>query len=80
MFFKKLIAWFEVIGTAKAASNMAAMGLHQEAKNLMLMNRKAKQTIKELNALSNRELQDIGISRGEIHSIAYGKSGAMTSV
>lgn len=27
-------------------------------------------TIKELSALSNRELSDLGISRGEIYSIA----------
>ena len=33
---------------------------------------KARQTIKELNALTTRELNDIGIGRGDIHSIAYG--------
>lgn len=30
----------------------------------------AKRTIKELSALSNRELNDLGISRGEIHWLA----------
>jgi len=79
MFLKKLVAWFEILGTARAAAAMANMGHHNEAKQLMLMNKVAKQTIKELNALSNRELQDIGISRGEIHSIAYGKSDDMRS-
>jgi uncharacterized protein YjiS (DUF1127 family) len=32
--------------------------------------RQAAETIKELNKLSNAELRDIGISRGEIHDIA----------
>jgi uncharacterized protein YjiS (DUF1127 family) len=40
----------------------------------MLQHAKAKQTIKELSALSDRELNDIGIARGEIHSIAFGQS------
>lgn len=31
---------------------------------------KVRQTIKELSALTNQELWDIGISRGEIYSIA----------
>jgi uncharacterized protein YjiS (DUF1127 family) len=36
------------------------------------MRREINQTIKELNKLSNRELQDIGISRGDIYSVAAG--------
>jgi uncharacterized protein YjiS (DUF1127 family) len=31
----------------------------------------ANKTIRELSALSNRELSDMGISRGDIYSIAY---------
>lgn len=34
--------------------------------------KEVRQTIKELNKLSNRELQDIGISRGDIYSVAAG--------
>jgi len=33
-------------------------------------------TVKELNKLSDRELQDIGIHRGMIHSVAGGKNRA----
>lgn len=32
--------------------------------------RKASETIKELNRLTDKELKDIGITRGDIHSIA----------
>lgn len=31
----------------------------------------ARRTYKELNSLSDYELRDIGISRGDIHAIAY---------
>ncbi len=34
--------------------------------------REAKRTIKELSKLTDRDLKDLGISRGEIYSIAYG--------
>lgn len=34
--------------------------------------RKASETIKELNRLTDKELKDIGITRGDIHSIAMG--------
>jgi uncharacterized protein YjiS (DUF1127 family) len=32
---------------------------------------KVRETIRELSRLTNHELNDIGISRGEIHSIAH---------
>jgi uncharacterized protein YjiS (DUF1127 family) len=32
----------------------------------------AKQAMRELNSLSNRELNDIGISRGDIYSVIHG--------
>ena len=54
------------------------IGLHSVAewfKRLnayMVRNRLAKQTIKELSRLSDRELNDMGLSRGEIYSVAYG--------
>ena len=34
----------------------------------------ARATVKELSKLSDKELRDIGIARGDIHSIAYGCS------
>jgi uncharacterized protein YjiS (DUF1127 family) len=33
--------------------------------------RKAHETIRELNKLSNYELKDIGLSRGDIYSVAH---------
>lgn len=33
--------------------------------------RATSETIRELSKLTNEELRDIGISRGEIHDIAY---------
>ena len=50
----------EVVGFLKHWKNA-----YQEHKAVM-------QTVKELNALSNRELNDIGIARGDIYSIARG--------
>ena len=34
--------------------------------------KQVRQTVKELNQLSNKELQDIGISRGDIYTVATG--------
>ena len=34
--------------------------------------REVKRTIKELNKLTDRDLRDLGISRGEIYSVAIG--------
>lgn len=34
--FAKLITTFEVMGTSRAASQLAQMGYHEEAKHLML--------------------------------------------
>lgn len=36
--------------------------------------RNVRQTVKELNQLTNRELNDLGISRGEIYAVATGDS------
>ena len=33
--FTKIIAWFERIGTARAAAELARQGYHKEAKRLM---------------------------------------------
>lgn len=70
--WKKIMAWFELVGTTVAAQRLANMGYIEEAKNLMIQNAKAKATIKELSALTDKELNDIGISRGMIHSVAHG--------
>ena len=41
-FFAKMITTCEAIGTARAAHQLAIMGLHKEAKKLMLNNKKEK--------------------------------------
>jgi uncharacterized protein YjiS (DUF1127 family) len=41
---------------------------------------KVRQTIKDLSALSDYELNDIGIARGDIRNIAYGDSTLKRSV
>ena len=38
--FDKMIATFEAIGTARAASQLASMGYYEEAKYLMLESKK----------------------------------------
>lgn len=38
------------------------------------LNVEIRQTIKQLNRLSDKELNDIGITRGDIHSVANGCS------
>ena len=73
LFLRKLMAFFESVGYATAASRLANMGHIEEAKQLMLHRAKAKQTIKELRALSDKELNDIGIARYDIERIAYEK-------
>ena len=40
----------------------------------------ARKTVKELSALNNRELNDIGIGRGDIQSIAYGDKTLLRNV
>ena len=55
---------FEIIGLNSIANwfkNLNAKLAHQS---------KVRQTIKELSALSDAELRDIGIGRGDIYSIA----------
>ena len=34
--------------------------------------RQIQETIRQLSALSNRELNDMGIGRGDIHAVAHG--------
>lgn len=45
--------------------------LIRNLKHTYARNRKINATIKELRALSDSELHDIGISRGEIYDIAH---------
>lgn len=40
-------------------------------KDAMVKRRVYRQTVKELSALSDRDLCDLGISRGEIHYVAH---------
>jgi len=41
------------------------------AKNAYIRSKDISETIKELNKLSDADLKDIGISRGEIYSVAH---------
>jgi len=41
--------------------------------NAMARSATANKTIKELSSLTDKELNDIGISRGEIYSLAWGE-------
>ena len=45
--------------------------LIHEVKKARIRNAAIKSTIRELNRLSDRELNDIGISRGEIWTVAH---------
>lgn len=40
-------------------------------RNTIEYNRKVRDTMKELSQLTNHELNDIGISRGEIYTVAH---------
>ena len=57
------------------------IGLKQIAEFFVNLNEKrirrkaAHKTIKELSALTDRELWDMGITRGEIYTVAYEKAG-----
>jgi uncharacterized protein YjiS (DUF1127 family) len=73
LMFKRLMNWFEMVGYARAAQRLAQMGYLKEAKELMIQREASRQTYKELSALSDKELNDIGINRGDIYRIAFGK-------
>lgn len=48
------------------------LDLIKDLKASYVHRKEIKSTIKELHKLTNRELQDIGISRGDIWAIAHG--------
>jgi uncharacterized protein YjiS (DUF1127 family) len=56
------------------------IGLHSVAEWFKRLNAKlqkramVKRTIKELSQLSDRELNDMGLARGDIYSVAHGTS------
>ena len=70
-FLRKIMQTFEIAGYARAAQQLATMGYMEEAKRLMVEECAKRQTFKDLNALTDKELKDIGISRGQIYDIAY---------
>ena len=77
--YYRFVAYIEIMGYARAASALAQRGMYAEAKSLILQSAKARQTAKELSALSDAELRDIGISRGDIWSIANGRTDDLRS-
>jgi uncharacterized protein YjiS (DUF1127 family) len=44
---------------------------YKNMRNKMDYNKKVRETYKQLSALTNHELNDIGISRGEIYDVAH---------
>ena len=60
-----------LISTANYFGLPSIAGWFQKLDANMRRERLARQTIKELSALSDYELNDIGIARGEIWSIAH---------
>ena len=46
----------------------------EDLKNTIRHNKKIKETINELSKLSDKELRDIGINRGDIWTLANGVS------
>jgi uncharacterized protein YjiS (DUF1127 family) len=70
-FFTKIYQHIELMGYAVAASRLANMGMIDQAKELMIQREKTRKTIQELSALTDRELNDIGINRGDISRIAH---------
>ena len=56
---------FDLVGFASTANFFKNLGVEIERR------RNIKFTIKQLSALSTRELNDIGLSRGEIWDIAH---------
>lgn len=46
--------------------------LIKDLKKSYIHRKEVRHTVKELNSLTNKELQDIGISRGDIWAIANG--------
>lgn len=71
-FLKKLFFIIESLGYARASSELSRMGYVAEAKRLLVEHAKRQATFKELSKLSDKELADIGINRGDIHNIAFG--------
>jgi uncharacterized protein YjiS (DUF1127 family) len=57
---------FETIGLDGIANWFKKLGA------VIQRRREIKTTIRQLSALSNRELNDMGISRGDIYGIAHG--------
>jgi len=56
-FFARFSDWFEAVS-------------YQRVKSVLRQRAAYNDTCKQLSSMSDRELWDIGISRGEIHSIA----------
>ena len=62
---------FSLTGLANWFKKLAAKYKHH---------RQAQITIKELSRLSDRELNDMGLARGDIYTVAYGTSDHVRSV
>ena len=65
------MAYVETRGTKVAALNNAGEGFFAKLKAAIVRRRLYLQTMEELNALSDRELNDLAISRGQLRQVAY---------
>ena len=59
-----------IIAASNALHINAVLDFFRDIKNSYIRHRNIQITKKELGALTDKELWDIGISRGEIHDIA----------
>lgn len=66
--YMKLVSFFDAFMESKVIKAWEA------AARKRVLNYEAQQTIRELSRLSDKELNDIGIARSQIHEIAYNVS------
>jgi len=68
-----------IIAASNALHIDAILDFFRDIKKSYIRSRNIAQTKKELGALTDKELWDIGISRGEIHDIAVSSFPAETN-
>jgi uncharacterized protein YjiS (DUF1127 family) len=68
-----------IIAASNALHIDAILDFFRDIKKSYIRSRNISQTKKELGALTDKELWDIGISRGEIHDIAVSSFPAETN-
>jgi len=64
----------KILNLLEALANSKLVKAWEVAAQKRVLNYEARQTIRELSRLSDKELNDIGITRAQIYEIAYNKS------